>query len=145
VADNAAGSSAPIEHDALRGSLADAGDGQEACVVAERNRPPKLARRRSRHHRQSDLGTDAVHGQQLREELPLLPVRESVQLQHVLAHVEVRLERDLAGAFGAAQCRRRRGEQVADTVDVEHDPVGRAAGGPPAQPRDHGVLLTTRP
>ena len=39
------------------------------------------------------------------EQLPLGRVRESVELQRVLADVEVGLERDLAVALGASEAR----------------------------------------
>ena len=84
-----------LEDDALRGLLADPGDRLEAGVVAERDRPPELRGRRAGDDRERDLRADAAHRQELHEELTLLGVGEPVQLERVLAHVEVRLDRHL--------------------------------------------------
>ena len=71
------------------------------------------------------------------EELALGRVREAVELQRVLAHVEVRLDDDLSRTVRDAERRRCRGQDVADPTDVDHEPVGSPPGRRPAEPRDH--------
>ena len=82
-----------LEDDPLRRLLADPGDRLEARVVAERDRPAQLARRRAGHDGERDLGADPAHSEQVHEELALLCVGEPVELERVLADVEVRLDR----------------------------------------------------
>ena len=67
-------------------------------------------------------------------------VDEPVELERVLADVEERLDGDLAPAFGAAQHAGRGRDEVADAVDVEHEPVGAATRGRAAQPGDHDAI-----
>ena len=114
-----------LEHDPLGGLLADPGDRLEARVVAERDRPAQLARRASRRRRRArPSGPIPLTVSRCDEQLALRGVGEPVELQRVLAHVEVGLDRHLARALGAAQHGRRRGDEVADAVDVEDEPVG---------------------
>ena len=47
------------------------------------------------------------------------------------------LERDLVGVARQPPRPRGREHEVADPVDVEHEPVAGLAREPPAQPRDH--------
>ena len=97
--------------DPLRRLLPDAGDRLEARVIAERDRLAKLAGRRPRHDGEGDLRADTAHREQVDEELALLGVGESVELQRVLADVQVRLDRELA----TLRLARRRTDGVAAT------------------------------
>ena len=94
-------------------------------MVAERDRAAQVRGGRAGDDRERDLRADPAHGEQMHEQLALGGVGEAVQLQRVLAHVEVRLDRDLGAALRRAQHRRRRGHEVADAVDVEQQPVRR--------------------
>ena len=89
------------------------------------------------------FGPDPGDREQVDEELPLSRVGEAVELQRVLAHVQVGLDDDLAGALGGAHRRRRGGEEVADAVDVEHEAVRRPAGRASPQPRDHPAIRSS--
>ena len=71
-------------------------------MVAERDRLAQLRGGRARDDGERDLRADAAHGEEVDEQLALLGVGEAVELERVLADVEVRLDRDLAP-------RRRRG------------------------------------
>ena len=104
---------------------------------------PELRGRRAGDHRERDLRADAAHGQEVHEELTLLGVGEPVQLEGVLAHVEVRLDRHLGAGGGPAQNGGRRGDEVADAVDVQDEAVRRAPGRPSSEPCDHADPLTT--
>ena len=57
-------------------------------------------RRRAGDHRERDLRPDAADREQLREQLALVGVREAVELQRVLAHVQEGLDRQLSPAVG---------------------------------------------
>src|SRR5258705_22813 len=74
-----------LEHDALGRLLADAGDRLEACRVLADDRAPQLLRGRAGDDRERDLRPDAVHRQELDEELALGAVGEAVELHRVLA------------------------------------------------------------
>ena len=76
--------------------------------VLEHDRAAQVRRGRAGHDRERDLRADAVHGQQLHEQLPLGRLREAVELQRVLAHVQVRVQR--------RPRRRRRPARTADGV-----------------------------
>ena len=89
------------------------------------------------------FGPMPAHGEEVDEELALLGVGEPVELERVLAHVEVRLDRHLGAGRRPAQHGRRRRDEVADAVHVEHEAVRRAPGRPSSEPRDHAGLLTT--
>ena len=89
-----------LEHDPLGGLLADAGDRLEARRVLEHDRAAQVGGRRAGDDRERDLRPDPGHREQVQEELPLGRVGEAVELQRVLAHVQVRLDDDLAPALG---------------------------------------------
>ena len=61
-------------------------------MIAERDRPPQLRSRRAGDDGERDLRPDTADGEQLDEELALGGVGEPVQLERVLAHVEVGLD-----------------------------------------------------
>ena len=101
-----------LEHDALRGLLPDSGNRQEARGVAEDDRAPQLRRRASpRRSSSATFGPTPGHGQELLEELPLGRLGEPVELEDVLAHVEIRVERDLAPVLRLAAARARTSRQ----------------------------------
>ena len=62
----------------------------------------QLRRPRAGHDRERDLRADAVHAEQLYEQLALGRVGEAVELEDVLADVQVRLDGDLVAALDAA-------------------------------------------
>ena len=128
-----------LQHDALRCLLPNPGNRLEAGDVLERDRATQLARRRAGDDRERYLRADAVHGQELGEELPLGGVDETVELERVLANVEIRLDDDLRCAVGLAECRGRRRDEVTDPVDVQDEAVRVSSGRCPAQPRDHSA------
>ena len=119
-----------LEHDPLGRLLPDPGNRDEARRVLAHDRAAQLLRRRAGDDRERDLRADAVHREQLDEELALGAVGEAVQLEHVLAHVEIRLDRHLVGAAGLAHDARRRGDEVADAADVENEPFERRSTRP---------------
>src|SRR5579884_3641191 len=126
-----------LEHDPLGGLLADAGDRLEARGVLAHDRAAQLLGRGTRHDRERHLRADTVHREELDEELALAPVGEAVELQRVLAHVQIRLDDDLVGAVGLPHRARRRRDEVADAADVEQEPLRRRADRHAAQARDH--------
>ena len=66
------------------------------AVSLERDRALELGRRRARHDRERDLRPDPADPEELHEELALGRVGEPVELQRVLADVQVRLDGHLA-------------------------------------------------
>ena len=109
-------------------------------MILERDRAAKLGGGRARDDGEGDLGADPADGEQLGEELALGGVDEAVELQRVLADVQERLHDDLAAALGAAQHPGRRGDEVADAVDVEQEAVRAAARGRAAEAGDHETI-----
>ena len=99
--------------------------------------------RRSSAGRDPDTIASATFGptpetdEQVLEQLALLAVGEPVELERVLANVEVGLDRDLARRRPPPERRRRRLHEVADAADVEHEAVGAAADRDAAEPPDH--------
>src|SRR5581483_12185257 len=131
-----------LEHDALRRLLADPGDRLEPGRVLEHDRALQLAGARAGDDRERDLRADPGHREQLLEQLSLGRVGEAVQLERVLADMRVDLEHDLAVTLGPAERGRRGGDEVADAVDVEHDPVRAPRDRRPAQAGDHDATLS---
>ena len=77
------------------------------------------------------------------EQLPLVGVGEAVELKGVLAHVQVCLDDDLLRLGRQAEHARGRVDEVADAVDVEHEPVA-ASDRDAAEPRDHPATILSR-
>src|SRR5205823_2403234 len=71
------------------------------------------------------------------------PVGKPVELEDILAYVEVRLDRDLVSGIAFANCGRRGVDEVADPADVEHQPFRRVRDGLPPEARDHGRSVRT--
>ena len=69
----------------------------------ERDRALELLRRRARDDRERDLRPDPADAEKLDEQRALCRVGEAVELERVLAHVQVRLDRHLGRAVGASQ------------------------------------------
>ena len=126
-----------LEDDALRRLSPDAGNRLEPRRVLARDRAAQLGRRRARDDRERDLRADARDREQLLEELSLGGVGEAVQLEGVLADVEVRLDRHLLRASGLRERARRRLDEIADPAHVEHEAVRPAPDGLAAKLRDH--------
>ena len=127
-----------LHHDPLRRLAPDPGDRLEPRQIVTGDRAAQLGRRRPRDDRERHLRPDPGHAEEQLEELALVGARESVELERVLADVQVRLDGRLL-ADPRSDARRRR-DQVADTADVEHDPGRRARGNGAAQARDHASL-----
>src|SRR5205085_2268300 len=89
----------------------------------------------------SDLRPDARHRQQLLEEFALLEVGEAVQLEGLLAHVQVGLDAELPPAVGEPERARRGVEEVADAVHVQDQAVRRAARRKAPQPCNHADAI----
>ena len=92
--------------------------------------------------RERDLRPDAVDGEQLHEELALVGVGEAVELQRVLADVQVRLDRHLAAAVARrerARRRVRRGSRRRSTSSTSPSPASRR----PAGPRSRAITAAT--
>src|SRR5205085_1733200 len=117
--------------------LADAGNRLEAGRVAAHDRAPQVGDGRAGDDRERDLRPDAADGEELDEQLALAPIGEAVELQRVLAHVKVRLDRDLVRGIALSDGRRRRMHEIADAPDIEHEALRRVGGGPAAEARDH--------
>ena len=130
-----------LEHDALRDLAADAGDRLEAGGVLAHDRAAELLGGRPGDDRERDLRPDARDAEQQLEQLPLVGRGEAVELERVLADVQVRLDRRLL-AEARVHPRRRR-DEVADTADVDDDPRPGPGGDGSAKARDHA--LTVRP
>src|SRR5207253_10375776 len=81
--------------------------------------------------------------EQVLEELALGRLREPVELERVLAHVQVRLEGHLSPALGEARGRRSHRDRVADAADLEHELVARARDRLAPEPRDHPAALSS--
>ncbi len=90
------------------------------------------------------FGPTPLTDKQLDEELALLAVGEAVELHHVLADVEVRVDGDLVGRVALAHRGRRRVDEVADAADVEDEPFRRVRHGLTAQARDHEAAAIRR-
>src|SRR5581483_1530136 len=116
-------------------------DRGEARGVLAHDRAAQLVGGRTRDDRERDLRADAVHGQELDEEVALGALGEAVELEDVLAHVEVRLDRDLAACIRLPDGARRGGDEVADAADVEHEALRGRGDGRSPQPRDHPASL----
>src|SRR3954467_1580643 len=78
------------------------------------------------------------------EELAFGAVREAVELERVLAHVQVGLEGDLAPALREPQRGRRGVHEIADAADVEDEPFTGARDRLAAQPGDHPAAARSR-
>ncbi len=113
-------------------------------MVAERDRLPQLGRRRAGDDGQRDLRPHAADGEQVHEQLALLGIAEAVELERVLAYVEVRLDGDLRAGAGPAKDRRRGRDEVADAVHVQDEPVRCPPRRASPQSRDHAAPLTRR-
>ena len=100
-----------LEHDPLGGLLADPRDRLEARGVLEHDRAAQVGGRRAGDDRERDLRPDPGHREQVQEELRARPLGEAVELERVLAHVQVGLDDDLAPALGGAHRAGRRGER----------------------------------
>ena len=77
------------------------------------------------------------------EQLPFGCIGEAVELEHVLANVQVGLEGYLVGAVGAPKHARGRGDQVADAVHVQDEAVRAARDRLAPEPRDHPATLSS--
>ena len=88
--------------------------------------------------RERDLRPDAADGEQVLEQLALGRVGEPVELERVLADVQVASRATTSSSpLGLPQRARRGGDEVADAVDVEHEAVRTPRDRLAAQPRDH--------
>jgi hypothetical protein len=126
-----------LEHDSLGGLLSDTGDRLEEVGVLPDDRALELPGGVAGDDREGHLGPDAADRQKLLEELALARFREAVEVEGVVAHVQVGLEHDLLGAVRKANRARSREESVADSTDVHNQPLGVEGDGPAANARNH--------
>ena len=107
---------AQLDDDPLGRALADPGDGLEARACRRRRRAPSSSRGGAAgEHGERHLRADALDAEQQQEEVALLLGGEAVERQRVVAHDQVRVQRDrLADAPGrgaASRPRRRAGSR----------------------------------
>ena len=127
-----------LEHDPLGGLLADTGNRLEARRVLERDRALELVRRGARDDGERDLRADSADTEKLYEERALGRVGEPVELERVLADVEIASRPSPRTAPSARRrTRRRRADEVADAADVDDEPVDRPPRRDAAETRDH--------
>ena len=126
-----------LEHDPLSRLLSDPRNRLEPGDVLERDRSPQLGGRRAGDDRKRDLGPDPVERDQVLGELALLPVAETVERERVLAHVQMRLDRQLIPALSRPQRGSRRVDAVPDPAHLEDEVLARTADGASTQPRNH--------
>src|SRR5438132_6135299 len=131
-----------LEHDALGRLLADTRDGLEAGSVLERDRAAQLGGGRAGDDRKRHLRPHPGDGEERLEQLALSRLGKAVELERVLAHVQIGLELDLAAPVGQAVRARRRLDEVADAAHVEDEPVGAPRDRLAAQPGDHPAALS---
>src|SRR5207248_5692841 len=125
-----------LEDDPVRRLLPDARDRLKSGSVAARDRPAQLGGRRAGDDRERDLRPDAGDGEEVDKQLPLAAVGEAVELEDVLADVEVRLDRDLVGGLALSDGRGSGMNEVADASHIEHEALGRVGSGLAAQTGD---------
>src|SRR5205823_9955426 len=105
--------------DRLRRLLADSRNGLEKLRVLADDGSLQLAWRVARHDRESNLRSDSTDREELLEELALAGVREAVELERVVANVQMGLEDHLVRSFGLEHRAGRREEAVADSGDID--------------------------
>ena len=121
------------------------GRGLQARGVPHRQRARQLARRRAGQHGQRDLRPDVLHADEQQEEVALLLGGEAVEVQGVLAHDEVRVQRDLLADGGhAAQRLGGHREAVADAGGEHDDVVGAADRDLATHHRNHALIAFWR-
>ncbi len=104
----------------------------------------QLLRCRARDDRERHLRPDSRDREQLHEQLPLGSVGEPVQLQGVLAHVQVRLQGDFLAALGLSESPLGRMKEVADAPHVEDDALGAPRCHFPTKGRDHRAITSSK-
>src|SRR6266702_3786206 len=134
-----------LDHEPLRGLLADARHLGQAPDIALGHRPRQLARLDAGEDVLRRTRPDVLHPDELVEDLLLLLGREAEQLERVLAHVGVGAERGLLA--GRRECRERRGGElhpVADAIHVEDRVIAALLDDDPAQASDHAPSAKRR-
>src|SRR5204863_440076 len=112
----------------------------------ERDRAPQLGRGRAGDDRERHLRADTVDREQVDEQVALLGAAEAEELERVLAHVQVGLDRHLVAR--RAQHARRHLHEVADGADVRHHPWSMALRRPPlswTMPNPHAAVPGSMP
>ena len=93
----------------------------------------------ARQDGQRQFRTDTADRDQALEEVLLETCREPVEQQRILADVRVDAKRDLGtGLTEAIERGERHQHVVADTVHIDHDPIGLFLGDATTELRDHG-------
>src|SRR5260221_12305083 len=113
---------AQLQHEALGGLLADAGNLGEARRILRGHRRREVVHRKSGEHRERDLGTHATDFQELAKRGALARGEEAVEQVRILAHHHVREERHvLARARKMVEGAHRHVDLVAHAVgDDDH-------------------------
>src|SRR5581483_6365438 len=111
---------AHLQHQALGGLLADAGDLHQAAALAGADHAPVILDADAGQHRQRHLGADAGNPDQIAEQALLRQGGEAEQQLRVLAHHQVGVQHHgLAHRRQAEEGRHRRFDLVADAMYVE--------------------------
>src|SRR5215216_1698537 len=130
-----------LENDPLRRLPANARNRDEPGLIFEHDRSAEIGRSGVGEDRERHFRADAGHGQQELEQLALRRLGEAVQLERVLADMEISVEGDLLSALRLRKRALRRLEEVADAADVQHDAVQPPRDDLAAQARDHLAAL----
>ena len=130
---------AQLDDDPLGRALADARHGLQAGDVAGHERGDELARGAAAEHGERHLRPHRLHPDEGQEEVALLLGGEAVEGQRVVAHDQVRVQRDGAAHAGdLAQRLGRDGQAVADPArGLDHHVVGAADRHLAGDERDH--------
>ena len=136
------GAIAQLDHHALGGLLADAGDAGQRGDVAGLHQARELVDADARQHRQRDLRADAADLLHVAEQAALALAQEAVQRDAVFLLRVMREQRDLAADLRQVVERaHRRFEFVADAVDVHHQPGRLLVDEDALQASDHVTSL----
>ena len=132
-----------LEDDPLGSFLANPRNRLEERRVLADDRAVELGRGVARDNRERHLRADAGDREELLEELPLGSVGKAVQLERVLADVQVGLDDDLDGALRLLYHAGCRVQPVADATNFEDKPVRVVLHRRPAEAGDHRWPPTT--
>src|SRR5215472_17294920 len=134
-----------LEHHALGGFLADAGNARERTDVVALDRGNHRVRRRAAQDRDRQPGPDAADTDELLKELLLVAMQKAKKRERIFAHVRVDKHRHFCSQRG--QCRKSGNADVdfvSDARGLDDDLVGMFGDQLPAKMGDHALLLTPR-
>src|SRR5215469_7395698 len=134
-----------LEHHALGGFLADAGNARERTDVVALDRSNHRVRRHAAQDRDRQPGPDAADADQLFKELLLLAAQEAKKRERIFAHMRVDKHRHFHSQRG--QCRKGGNADVdfiSDARGLDGGLIGMLGDQLPAKMGDHALLLTPR-